>query len=55
MVSYSDEVLELIYWHKFPEYYTWEWVDGEQVFTLKPDAPERVRKSFEAWEKQKDD
>lgn len=54
MVSVSKDAQELIYWHKFPEYYEFEWVNDEQVFTLKPDAPERVKKSFEAWKKQKD-
>ena len=55
MVSVSKETLELLYWFDFPEWYSSEMVNGEQIFTLKPGAPERVRKSFEAWEKQKDD
>ena len=54
MVSVSKETQELLYWHKFPEYYSSEKVNGEVIFTIKPDAPERVKKSFEAWEKQKD-
>ena len=55
MISISEETLELLYWHKFPEWYTSEKVNGETVFKIKPNAPERIRKSFEAWEKQKDD
>ena len=55
MVSVSKEILERLYWFDFPEWYTSEKINGETIFTLKPDAPERVRKSFEAWEKHKDD
>ena len=55
MVSVSEETLELLYWFKFPEWYTREMVDGEEIFKLKPGTPEKIRKSFEAWEKQKDD
>ena len=55
MISVSEQKLELIYWHKFPEWYTSEVVDGEVVYKLKPGAPERIQKSFEAWGKQKDE
>ena len=55
MISVSEETMELLYWVKFPEWYTKEMIDGEEKITLKPDAPERIRKSFENWEKQKDE
>ena len=55
MVSVSEEKMELVYWFKFPEWYTKELIDGEYVYKIKPDAPERVRQSFEKWEKQKND
>ena len=55
MVSVSEYTLFLLYWTKFPEWYTKTKVDGETVFTLKPDAPEKIRRSFEEWEKQKDE
>ena len=55
MVSVSEETLFLLYWTKFPEWYTKEKIDGETVFKLKPDAPEQIKKSFDAWDKQKDD
>ena len=55
MMTKDPQKLELIYWHKFPEWYTKKTVNGDYVYSIKPDAPERVKKSFEAWEKQKDD
>ena len=55
MVSVSEHTLFLLYWTKFPEWYTKTKVDGETVFTLKSDAPEKIRKSFVEWEKQKDE
>ncbi len=55
MVSVSEHTLFLLYWTKFPEWYTKIKIDGETVFTLKPDVPEKIRKSFEEWEKQKDE
>lgn len=55
MVSVSEKTMELLYWVKFPEWYTKEMIDGEEKITLKPDAPDKIRKSFEMWEKQKDD
>ena len=55
MISVSDEAMEILYWAKFPEWYTKEKENGETVFKLKPGAPDRIKKSFEAWKKQKDD
>lgn len=55
MISVSDETMELLYWVQFPEWYTKKMINGKEMITLKPDAPERVRESFEKWEKQKDD
>ena len=55
MVSVSEKELELIYWHKFPEWYTKRQENGETVFEIKTDAPERIKKSFEEWQKQKND
>ena len=55
MMTTDPKKLEIVYWLDFPEWYTYEIVDGDYVYSVKPDAPERIRKSFEAWEKQKDD
>lgn len=55
MISVSEETMELLYWVKFPEWYTKEMVNGKEMVKLKPDAPERIRQSFEKWEKQKDE
>ena len=49
MVSVSEHTLFLLYWTQFPEWYTKIKIDGETVFTLKPDAPEKIRKSFVCW------
>ena len=54
MMTTDPNKLELVYWFDFPEWYTYKVVDGEYIYTIKPDAPERIRKSYEAWEKQKD-
>ena len=53
MMTKDPKKLEIIYWHKFPEWYTSEKVNGETVYKIKPDAPERIKKSHEAWEKQR--
>ena len=47
---------ELLYWHTNPDWYVRDeskdfFDDG--AFTMKPDAPERAKASFEAWLKQK--
>lgn len=55
MMTKDPKKLEIVYWFDFPEWYTKEFINGDYVYKLKPDAPERIRKSFEAWNKQKDD
>ena len=55
MITTDPKKFEIVYWLKFPEWYTEELIDGDYVYSIKPDAPERVKKSFEEWEKQKDD
>ena len=49
-----NKAQELIYWHSNADWYTH--VDGKGVdgYSIKPDAPERAKKSFEAWKKQHD-
>ncbi len=55
VLTKDPKKLEIIYWFDFPEWYTSENIDGEIVYKLKPNAPERIRKSFEAWDNQKDE
>ena len=40
---------ESIYWRKQEEWYTWD--EEAHVYILSPDAPERVKASFEMWAK----
>ena len=55
MISKRPEILERLYWHKFPEWYTVKKVGDENVYAIKDEAPERVKKSFEEWLKHKDE
>lgn len=43
--------LELVYWATNPEWSIFEVGTGVDGYTIKPDAPERAKKSFEAWKK----
>ncbi len=55
MMTTRPEIIERVYWHKFPEWYTREKKDGFEIYTIKENAPERVKKSFEEWVKHKDE
>ena len=48
MVIPMKRTSELLFWHQNPEWYTK--INGVIVLTDK--APERARKSFEAWKKE---
>ena len=50
-VTNLNKAQELIYWHNNADWYTH--VDGKGVdgYSIKTDAPERAKKSFEAWKK----
>ena len=53
----SKEAKELVYWHTNPDWYTHDPSKGffdDGAFVMKQDAPERAKKSYEAWLKQKD-
>ena len=42
---------EILYWQSQDEWWTLD--ETTRTFTLKEDAPERVRKSFEMWEERR--
>lgn len=56
-MTVSKETMELMYWHSNPDWYQQDKTKGffdDGSIVIKPDAPERAKKSFEAWLKQKD-
>ncbi len=47
----NPEVTELTYWLTNPDWYTKGELPGTEHYLIKPDAPERAKKSYEAWKK----
>ena len=51
----ASVIEEKMYWMKNPDWYTYDKARGIDGYKIKPDAPEEAKKSFLAWEKQKDE
>lgn len=51
----ASVIEEKMYWKSNPEWYTYNKDKGIDGYKINPDAPEKAKKSFEEWEKQKDD
>ena len=52
------EVMERVYWLSNPDWYEHDETKSffnDGAFRMKPDAPERAKKSYEEWLKHKDD
>ena len=55
MMKRSSVIEEKMYWMSNPDWYSYEEGKGFDGYRIMPDAPEEAKRSFEAWEKQKDD
>ena len=46
---------ELMYWSKKTEWYVFEAGTGYDGYSMKDDAPQRAKDSFEAWKKYREE
>ena len=44
---------EMLYWHSQEEWYVYD--EESDTYSIKNDAPERVKKSFDMWKNSTDD
>lgn len=46
---------EILYWKSNPEWYTYDKSKGLDGYMIKPNAPDKAKKSFDEWRKHKDE
>lgn len=54
MMSHSPEVLEILYWLRNEEWFTYDpnIEDQREAYRLTDKAPQKARESYEKWKKQ---